>query len=85
MCIRPAIQLAQQGKCPFGVVENVVSLINMSCFRYNYYDGATCIVSYTSNSSTKWPLYGQLVQGDDAAPVSNLRHDCRDFLYLHLR
>ncbi len=85
MYIRPIIQLAQQSKCPFSLGENVVSLCIMSCFRYNYYDGATCSVSYTSNSSTKWPLYGQLVQGDNAAPVSNLRHDCRDFLYLHLR
>ncbi len=41
-------------------------------------------MTYTSSSATKWPLYGQLIDENDQ-PVSNLKHDCRDFLYLDLK
>ena len=53
-------------------------------FRYNYYDGATCIVSF-SRLMSHFPMQGQIVRGVDQQPVETLRHDCRDFLYLGLR
>lgn len=53
-------------------------------FRYNYYDGATCIVSF-SQLTSHLPMQGQVVRGVDLQPVETLRHDCRDFLYLGLR
>ena len=53
-------------------------------FRYNYYDGATCIVSF-SQLRSGLPMQGQIVRGVDLQPVEALRHDCRDFLYLGLR
>ena len=69
---------------PFGEIGHKMSLPTSFLPRYNYYDGAKCSVTYTSSSATKWPLYGQLID-EDRNPVSHLRHDCRDFLYLGLR
>ena len=53
-------------------------------FRYNYYNGATCTVSLDTLTSG-WPKLGSLVSTDNDEEVTQVTHDCRDFLYLGLR
>ena len=53
-------------------------------FRYNYYNGATCTVSLNKDVSG-WPKLGQIVTLENEEEITELTHDCRDFLYLGLR
>ena len=54
-------------------------------FRYNYYNGASCQVSY-SNSGDDLPSVGRFLTGEESDPVEQTFHsDCRDFLFMGLR
>ncbi len=66
----------------FGISKPIDSSVVR--FRYNYYDGATCTVSY-SKLQTNYPMYGQMVIGKEQKVLDVLSHDCRDFLYLDIR
>ena len=53
-------------------------------FRYNYYNGATCTVSYDQERS-HWPIAGHMVLADSNEPIRSFEHDCREFLFLGLQ
>ncbi|KAK2151592.1 hypothetical protein LSH36_358g02016 [Paralvinella palmiformis] len=53
-------------------------------FRYNYYSGAVCTVSFNQDES-HWPMAGHLTRdGGSDEPIRSFRHDCREFLFLGL-
>ena len=66
----------------FGLSNTIDSTVLR--FRYNYYNGASCVVSF-SQPESRLPLQGNVVQGSEKLVVDSMTHDCRDFLFMGLR